>query len=229
MLPEARGRGYGTQAHRLLARYLFAHTPVHRVEASTEVGNVAEQRTLEKAGFTREGVTRGVGWRDGAWRHRLPTACSAPIRPSDAGTAAPVTACAWRPRLTRPGRSHPNRQVRSAEVRCSKHRRVKAAERRAGPPKTSAVHPMFVLDVPREFRRRDPKKPRLIRPGNLNPPPHQTRGHAAANTPSCRGGSSRQGCWSGARATTSGRSPSPPWLSRPDGLPSCWWATRGGS
>lgn len=68
MLPEARGRGYGTQAHRLLARYLFAHTPVHRVEASTEVGNVAEQRTLEKAGFTREGVTRGVGWRDGAWR-----------------------------------------------------------------------------------------------------------------------------------------------------------------
>jgi RimJ/RimL family protein N-acetyltransferase len=68
MLPAARGRGYGTRAHRLLARYLFAHTPVHRIEASTEVGNVAECRTLEKAGFTREGVTRGVGWRDGAWR-----------------------------------------------------------------------------------------------------------------------------------------------------------------
>jgi GNAT superfamily N-acetyltransferase len=68
LLPEARGQGYGTQAHRLLARYLFAHTTVHRIEAATEVGNLAEQRALEKAGFTREGVLRGFGWRDGAWR-----------------------------------------------------------------------------------------------------------------------------------------------------------------
>ena len=68
LLPEARGHGYGTQAHRLLVRYLFAHTPVHRIEAATEAGNLAEQRALEKAGFTREGVLRGVGWRDGAWR-----------------------------------------------------------------------------------------------------------------------------------------------------------------
>ncbi|MCO6009323.1 GNAT family N-acetyltransferase [Actinoallomurus purpureus] len=68
LLPEARGRGYGTEAHRLLARYLFAHTTVHRIEADTEVENIAEQRALEKAGFTREGVMRGCGWRDGAWR-----------------------------------------------------------------------------------------------------------------------------------------------------------------
>jgi RimJ/RimL family protein N-acetyltransferase len=68
LLPEARGHGYGTQAHRLLARYLLAHTTVHRIEASTEVGNIAEQKALEKAGFTREGVIRGAGWRDGAWR-----------------------------------------------------------------------------------------------------------------------------------------------------------------
>jgi RimJ/RimL family protein N-acetyltransferase len=68
LLPEARGKGYGTEAHRLLARYLFAHTTVHRIEADTEVENLAEQRALEKAGFTREGVMRGCGWRDGAWR-----------------------------------------------------------------------------------------------------------------------------------------------------------------
>jgi RimJ/RimL family protein N-acetyltransferase len=68
LLPEAQGHGYGTEAHRLLARYLFAHTTVHRIEAATEVDNVAEQRALEKAGFTREGVLRGIGWRDGAWR-----------------------------------------------------------------------------------------------------------------------------------------------------------------
>jgi RimJ/RimL family protein N-acetyltransferase len=68
LLPEARGRGHGTQAQRLLARYLFAHTPVHRIWAATEAENVAEQRALEKAGFTREGTLRGSGWRDGAWR-----------------------------------------------------------------------------------------------------------------------------------------------------------------
>ena len=68
LLPEARGHGYGTQAHLLLARYLFAHTTVHRIEGITEAENLAEQRVLEKAGFTREGVMRGVFWRDGAWR-----------------------------------------------------------------------------------------------------------------------------------------------------------------
>jgi RimJ/RimL family protein N-acetyltransferase len=68
MLPQARGHGYGTEAHRLLARYLFAHTTAHRIEAGTEVGNIAEQRALASAGFTREGIARGIGWRDGAWR-----------------------------------------------------------------------------------------------------------------------------------------------------------------
>jgi RimJ/RimL family protein N-acetyltransferase len=68
MLPGVRGRGYGTEAHRLLARYLFAHTTVHRIEADTEVDNIAEQKALERAGFSREGVMRGCGWRDGAWR-----------------------------------------------------------------------------------------------------------------------------------------------------------------
>lgn len=68
MLPHARGRGDGTEAHRLLTRYLFAHTSPHRIEAGTEVANVAEQRALEKAGFTREGVMRGIGWRNGSWR-----------------------------------------------------------------------------------------------------------------------------------------------------------------
>ena len=68
LLPEARGHGYGTQAHRLLARYLLAHTTAHRIEAATEVANLAEQKALEHAGFTREGVVRGCGWRDGAWR-----------------------------------------------------------------------------------------------------------------------------------------------------------------
>ncbi|MER6953047.1 MULTISPECIES: GNAT family protein [unclassified Streptomyces] len=71
LLPQAQGRGVGTQAQRLLARYLFAHTPAARIEAHTDVENIAEQRALEKAGFTREGVLRSVIFRDGRWRDSL--------------------------------------------------------------------------------------------------------------------------------------------------------------
>jgi RimJ/RimL family protein N-acetyltransferase len=68
LAPEARGHGHGTEAQRLLVDYLFAHTQLNRVEATTEVDNRAEQRALEKAGFTREGILRGYGFRDGRWR-----------------------------------------------------------------------------------------------------------------------------------------------------------------
>jgi len=37
------------------------------VEASTDVENIAEQRSLEKAGYIREGILRGVQYRAGAW------------------------------------------------------------------------------------------------------------------------------------------------------------------
>ncbi|MFE2095816.1 MULTISPECIES: GNAT family N-acetyltransferase [unclassified Streptomyces] len=68
LLPEACGRGIGTRAQLQLVRHLFAHTPVMRIEADTEAENLAEQRALEKAGFTREGVLRGIVFRDGRWR-----------------------------------------------------------------------------------------------------------------------------------------------------------------
>jgi RimJ/RimL family protein N-acetyltransferase len=68
LLARARGHGYGTQAQRLLAEYLFAHTQLNRIAAETEVDNLAEQRSLEKAGFTREGVLRGSCFRAGQWR-----------------------------------------------------------------------------------------------------------------------------------------------------------------
>lgn len=71
LAPEFRGRGCGTEAQRLLVRYLFAHTHVNRIEATTEVSNVAEQRALEKAGFTREGVLRGTTFRQGRWHDQV--------------------------------------------------------------------------------------------------------------------------------------------------------------
>lgn len=66
---EFRGRGYGAVAQRLLAELLHERGIV-RVEASTDITNVAEQRALEKAGFLFEGVLRGAQVRaDG--RHDL--------------------------------------------------------------------------------------------------------------------------------------------------------------
>jgi RimJ/RimL family protein N-acetyltransferase len=67
LVPTARGHGYGSVAQRMLAGYLFATTPVNRVEASTDVENVAEQKALERAGFSREGLLRGAQFRAGRW------------------------------------------------------------------------------------------------------------------------------------------------------------------
>ena len=44
---------------------------MNRIQARTELGNVAEQRALEKAGFTREAVLREYYFRDGAWRDEV--------------------------------------------------------------------------------------------------------------------------------------------------------------
>ena len=71
LAPEFRGHGYGSEAQRLLVLYLFAHTQVNRIEATTEITNVAEQRALEKAGFTREGILRGTTFRQGRWHDQV--------------------------------------------------------------------------------------------------------------------------------------------------------------
>jgi RimJ/RimL family protein N-acetyltransferase len=68
LIREHRGQGYGTAAQAELADYLFQTTRMERLEASTDVENIAEQRSLEKAGFHREGVLRHAQFRAGAWR-----------------------------------------------------------------------------------------------------------------------------------------------------------------
>jgi RimJ/RimL family protein N-acetyltransferase len=70
--PEHRGQGFGSQAQRLLADFLFERYDLNRVEASTDIENLPEQRALEKAGFVREGIQRGAQWRAGAY-HDLVT------------------------------------------------------------------------------------------------------------------------------------------------------------
>lgn len=71
VLPEYRGRHYGAAAQLLVTRELFEISDVNRAQADTDVGNIAEQRSLEHAGFTREGIARGAQWRRGSWHDRV--------------------------------------------------------------------------------------------------------------------------------------------------------------
>jgi [ribosomal protein S5]-alanine N-acetyltransferase len=68
LLPRWRGRGIGWRAQAMLCDYLFQHTPAQRIQAGTHPENIAEQRSLEKAGFSLEGIVRACEFRAGAWR-----------------------------------------------------------------------------------------------------------------------------------------------------------------
>lgn len=67
LLPEWRGKGIGWRAQAMLCDYLFTHTPVQRIAAGTHPENIAEQKSLVKAGFQLEGVIRACEFRAGRW------------------------------------------------------------------------------------------------------------------------------------------------------------------
>ena len=58
LVPRERGKGYGTEAIRMMVDYLFSERDVVRVQAPAATGNMASQKALEKAGFSREGLMR---------------------------------------------------------------------------------------------------------------------------------------------------------------------------
>ncbi len=62
-----RNMGIGTLAQMSIVEYLFAHTRVARIQAFTDVENIAERRSLEKSGFQLEGILRSAQWRNGSW------------------------------------------------------------------------------------------------------------------------------------------------------------------
>jgi RimJ/RimL family protein N-acetyltransferase len=64
VLPAARRRGFATTIARMLAEHAFS-LGIERVAAYVNVGNVASERVLERAGFTREGVVRSMPKPDG--------------------------------------------------------------------------------------------------------------------------------------------------------------------
>jgi RimJ/RimL family protein N-acetyltransferase len=59
LYPQARGHGVATKTARALAQHAF-DLGVRRVVAQVNVGNRASERVLERAGFTREGISRWI-------------------------------------------------------------------------------------------------------------------------------------------------------------------------
>jgi RimJ/RimL family protein N-acetyltransferase len=58
VFPEGRGRGVGSAALRLIARWALVESRFARIEAEADVANLASRRMIEKAGFSREGILR---------------------------------------------------------------------------------------------------------------------------------------------------------------------------
>jgi RimJ/RimL family protein N-acetyltransferase len=67
IIPDERGKGYGTEAAQLIVDYLFLSKDVARIQAITDVRNIASQRVLEKTGFQKEGTIRKSGFVKGKW------------------------------------------------------------------------------------------------------------------------------------------------------------------
>ncbi len=63
---EHRGKGYGTDACRVIVRHAFVDRGLHRVQLEVLASNTAALRAYQKAGFVREGVLREAGWVRGA-------------------------------------------------------------------------------------------------------------------------------------------------------------------
>ena len=68
LIPSERGKGYCSEAVKIIVDYLFLSKEIVRVQAITDVGNLASQKILEKAGFEREGTIRKSAFIRGEWR-----------------------------------------------------------------------------------------------------------------------------------------------------------------
>jgi RimJ/RimL family protein N-acetyltransferase len=84
--PSVFGRGYGTEATRLMVDHAF-QIGIHRISLEVFAFNTRAQRVYEKAGFTVEGVLRDALHWDGTYHDAVLMA----ILADDNATARPVT------------------------------------------------------------------------------------------------------------------------------------------
>ena len=87
--PHVFGRGYGTEATRLVVDYAFDVAGLHRIQLEVYDFNPRAQRVYEKCGFIREGIHRDALRWEGQWRHAIGMAIlSTDPRPSSTETLA---------------------------------------------------------------------------------------------------------------------------------------------
>ncbi len=66
-VPECWGKGYGTEATRLVADYAFQRLNLNRLELEVAAPHVAARRAYERAGFKLEGTRREARYMDGRY------------------------------------------------------------------------------------------------------------------------------------------------------------------
>jgi len=68
IVPNERGKGYCSEAVRIMVDYLFLLKSMIRIQARTDTRNLSSQRVLEKTGFKKEGLIRKAAFIRGDWR-----------------------------------------------------------------------------------------------------------------------------------------------------------------
>jgi RimJ/RimL family protein N-acetyltransferase len=71
LLPNERGKGYATEATKIIVDYLFLSKDTVRIQAHIDPKNIASQKVVEKNGFKKEGLIRKCFFSKGEWRDML--------------------------------------------------------------------------------------------------------------------------------------------------------------
>ena len=67
IVPEERGKGYGTVGYRMLFKYFFDYHSFHRLWLCVLENNEVALKLYRNSGFKEEGKLREAVWRNGEW------------------------------------------------------------------------------------------------------------------------------------------------------------------
>jgi RimJ/RimL family protein N-acetyltransferase len=70
IVPSEGGKGYCTEAVKIIVDYMFLSKNIIRIYALPNVNNLASNKVLEKAGFKKDGIIRKSAFIRGEWTDR---------------------------------------------------------------------------------------------------------------------------------------------------------------
>ena len=65
------GKGYGTEATKLVINYGFKKLKLHRISLTVSEPNIAGVKAYIKVGFKKEGILRDAAFRDGNYHNKI--------------------------------------------------------------------------------------------------------------------------------------------------------------